>query len=274
MTPGANACEACWWKSETMVGRIVPLEGVTNFRDYGGYAAADGARVRRGVLWRSGQHVAASDADLDRIAGLQLATVIDLRGKAERALNPCRRPAGFAARVLFSDGETAGLASHIDAGQGAMDIVGARAAMRRLYAEMPYRPTLVEVLRGYFAALAAGEGASLVHCFAGKDRTGFAVAMTHHALGVHRDDAVSDYLLTNLAMAGRTFPGNAGSDSSKYSHLSPEAMQALGGVAAEYLDSAFTALHESHGSADAYLADVLGVDAAVRDVMRAHLLEG
>jgi len=254
--------------------RIVPLEGITNFRDYGGYAGADGARLKRGVLWRSGQHVAASDGDLAQIGGLGLATVIDLRGKSERELNPCRRPERFGARVLFSDGETAGLASHIDAGREAMDVAGARAAMCRLYAEMPWRPNLVEVLRGYFAALAGGEGASLVHCFAGKDRTGFAVSLAHHVLGVHPDDAVADYLLTNEAMAGRTFPGNAGSDSSKYSHLSPEAMQALGGVAAEYLASARAALAQSHGSTDGYLAEVLGVDAAARDAMRAHLLEG
>jgi protein tyrosine/serine phosphatase len=253
--------------------RILLLEGVNNFRDYGGYAVSGAGRVKRGVLWRSGQHVAASDADLEVIAGLGLATVTDLRGDSERALNPCRRHAGFAAQVLHCEGETTGLASHFDAGAGVMTEQDARAAMCRLYAEMPYRPNLVAVLRRHFAALAAGEGASLIHCFAGKDRTGFSVALTHHVLGVHPDDAAADYLLTNVAMAGRQFRGNPGQDASKYAGMSEAASKALGGVSTEFLDAAFAATRDSHGSVDGYLEEVLAVDEAARDRMRQALIE-
>lgn len=254
--------------------RILPLEGINNFRDYGGYGVAGGGRVKRGALWRSGQHVAASDKDLDAVAALRLATVIDLRGDSERLANPCRRPQGFAAQVLKCEGETAGLASHIDAAAGALTEQDARAAMCRLYAEMPYRPNLVAVLRLYFAALAQGEGASLIHCFAGKDRTGFAVAITHHTLGVHPDDSMQDYLLTNVATEGRPIPGSAGEDKEKYAMLSEAASRALMGVDAEYLDAAFAAMRESHGSVDAYLKDVLGVDDALRARIVAALIEG
>ena len=256
------------------VARVLELEGVNNFRDYGDYAVAGGGRVRAGVLWRSGQHVGASDADLDVIAGLGLATVTDLRGDSERSLNPCRRPAGFAAEVLTCDGETAALASHIDAAADVVTEADARTAMCRLYTGMPYRPNLVAVLRRHFAALAAGGSGSLIHCFAGKDRTGVSVALTHHVLGVHPDDAVADYLLTNAAMQGRQFAGKPGKDSAKYAALSPEASRALGGVSAEYLAAAFAAMRESHGTVDAYLAEVLGVDAALRERIRAALIEG
>ncbi|MBW8753122.1 MAG: tyrosine-protein phosphatase [Sphingomonadales bacterium] len=254
--------------------RILALEGVNNFRDYGDYAVTGGGRVKRGVLWRSGQHVAASDADLDVIAGLGLAVVTDLRGDSERALNPCRRHASFAAQVLTCDGETAALASHIDAAAGVVSEADARGAMCRLYAEMPYRPNLVAVLRRHFAALAEGEGTSLIHCFAGKDRTGMSVALTHHVLGVHRDDAMSDYLLTNTAMAGRQFRGNAGTDASKYAGLSEAASRALGGVSAEFLEAGFAGMRASHGTVDAYLADVLGVDAPMRERICEALIEG
>lgn len=150
--------------------RVLTLEGINNFRDYGDYVVAGGERVKKGALWRSGQHVFASDADLVTIASLGLATVTDLRGDSERELNPCRRHEGFAAEVLKCEGETAALASHIDAAVGVIDETGARAAMRRLYAEMPYRPNLVSVMRRHFAALGERDGASLIHCFAGKDR--------------------------------------------------------------------------------------------------------
>jgi protein tyrosine/serine phosphatase len=253
--------------------RILPLEGVNNFRDYGGYAVADGGRVKRAALWRSGQHVAASDEDLEAIAALRIATVIDLRGENERQTNPCRRHQDFSAQVLICEGENASLSSHIDAGAGVVSEEDARAAMRRLYAEMPYRPNLVGVLRHYFAALAERDGASLIHCFAGKDRTGFAVALTHHTLGVHYDDAMQDYLLTNEATRGRDIPGNAGAESQKYSSLSEAASNALRGVSPEYLDAAFDAMRDSHGSADAYLAEVLGVDEALRTRLRGRLIE-
>lgn len=252
--------------------RILTLEGVNNFRDYGDYPVAGGGRVKPGVLWRSGQHVAASDADLEVIAGLRLVTVTDLRGDSERSLNPCRRHPSFSAQVLFSEGETTGLASHLDAAKGVTTEADARAAMCRLYAEMPYRPNLVSVLRRHFAALARGEGASLIHCFAGKDRTGFSVALTHHVLGVHPDDAVADYLLTNAAMAGRHFRGNPGQDSAKYAGLSEAASRALGGVSAEYLEAGLAATRDSHGSVDGYLEHVLGVDAAVRERIREALI--
>jgi len=89
--------------------RVLTLQGVHNFRDYGGYAAA-GGRVKRGLLWRSGQHVDASAADLAAIDALGLAHVIDLRGNAERTNAPCARAPGFCAEVHFYDGETAYLA--------------------------------------------------------------------------------------------------------------------------------------------------------------------
>ena len=53
---------------------MLDLEGVYNFRDYGGYPVAGGGRLKRGLLWRSGQHHDATDADLERIAALKLAS--------------------------------------------------------------------------------------------------------------------------------------------------------------------------------------------------------
>jgi protein tyrosine/serine phosphatase len=255
------------------VDRLLALEGVNNFRDYGDYAVVGGGRVKRGVLWRSGQHVGASDADLEVIAEIALAVVTDLRGDSERQLNPCRRHADFAAEVLTCDGETAALASHIDASRGVVTEVDARAAMCRLYAEMPYRPNLVVVLARHFDVLAQGRGASLIHCFAGKDRTGVSVALAHHILGVHPDDAMADYLLTNSAMVGRQFRGNSGKDSAQYASLSEAASKALGGVDASYLEAGFAAMRDSHGSVDGYLAEVLGVDAAMQERIRGALVE-
>src|SRR3546814_16011224 len=125
---------------------------------------------------------------LAAIDALGIETIIDLRGDDEREAHPCRRSGNFAGRVLFADGITAGLAPHLQAAGGAIDVGTARARMIDTYAGMPYRPALVATLRLYLAALAEYDAPSLFHCFAGKDRPGFAVAIVHPLPGVHDDN--------------------------------------------------------------------------------------
>jgi protein-tyrosine phosphatase len=62
-----------------MNSRILPLEGVDNFRDYGDYQTAAGRRIHPGRLYRSANHAAATDADLEAIGALGLAVIVDLR---------------------------------------------------------------------------------------------------------------------------------------------------------------------------------------------------
>ena len=261
-----------------MDDRLLPLEGIRNFRDYGGYAGADGAKIKRGMLWRSGHHCEATPGDLERVHALGLATVFDLRGDSERALYPCLRHPGFTAEVRFEPGETAGLsgaAAHEAAGQGVRTGEEARQAMVRLNEGMPWRPVLVATLKLHFAELAAPAGPSLLHCVAGKDRTGLACALTHHVLGVHPDEAMADYLLTNAAIDvdervrvnGETLRERYGAE------MDDAAVRALISVAPEYLGTALTAIRERHGTIDAYLGETLGIGEAQAAAIRASLLE-
>ena len=181
--------------------RVIELAGIHNFRDYGGYGARAG-RLRRGMLWRSGQHGEATPEDLDVVHGLRIATVIDLRGDSERRGSPCLRHDEWGGEVLFHPGETAseaGRAVHEEMARGVRTEGDARLAMLRLYETLPFRPVLVGTYRLYMKALAERESPSLLHCLAGKDRTGLAAALVHNLLGVHHDDVMADYLLTNTA---------------------------------------------------------------------------
>lgn len=229
--------------------------------------------MRSGLLFRSGEHGKATDADLEAIAQLELRHVIDLRGNSERRANPCKRPAGFDADVHFFDGETAGLAPHVEAAKDSIDAEAAHAAMERLYAQLPFRDNLIWIFRRYFNALAGGEGASVVHCLAGKDRTGMAVDLLHHVLGVHPDDAMEDYLLTNTAgnIDARVAAG-AKAVRAKYANVDEATIRVLMGVDARYLLAARKAVEDEHGSIDAFLSDVLGVDQAKREALRLHLV--
>ena len=254
--------------------RVIPLEGVHNFRDYGGYPVAGGGRLKRGLLFRSGQHVEASDTDLARIAALDLRHVIDFRGASERKTYPCRRADGFCAEVIAFEGETANLAPHVEAGDGVLTLDGAHRAMERIYRNLPNRAPVLWVMRRYFATLAEGRGASLVHCLAGKDRTGMAVALLHHALGVHWDDAMEDFLLTNTAgnIEARIAAGG-GTIRAKHGAIGDDTIRVLMGVDPRYLHAMREAVEEAHGSLDVFLADVLEVDDERREALRLHLVE-
>lgn len=253
--------------------RVVNFTGIHNFRDYGRYAVAGGGTVRRGLLWRSGQHSEASDDDLDLLDSLGLAHVFDLRSDRERVSRPCRRPVGFVAQIHTVPDTSANQAPHVSSAR--RDAETTRANMLRSYTGMPYRPLLIAMVRNMFGRLAAGDGASLVNCMAGKDRTGFAVAMVHHALGVHYDDIVADYLLTNTAgNPEERIAAGLRSVSSLIGAIEPEAARVLMGVESEYLATAWQAMQDSHGSIDAYQEDVLGVDGGLREKLRAALIEG
>lgn len=259
----------------TIRAPFLTTDAIHNFRDYGGYKTAGGGRVRSGVLFRSGHHAEASEGDLALVADLSLAHVIDLRGDNERARHTCRRPDGFAAQVHYFEGETAGLAPHLEAAEGSSNAAGAHEAMVALYGALPDRTGLNWILKRYFEALSNGDGTSLVHCAAGKDRTGIAVDLLHHVLGVHPDDAMEDYLLTNHSPRNeeRIAHGMA-LMGGKYGAKDEATMRVLMGVDAAYLDAARKSARERYGSTDAYLEQVLGVDHAKREALKAQLVDG
>lgn len=253
------------------------FEGVHNFRDFGGYAAG-ARRVKRGLLYRSANHAQASDVDLETLAALGLATIVDLRRRHERLRDPSRRWRDFAAAVIDND--------HGDPPPGEDDpyhtmlrTPGLSAGVihewnLRYYREAPFEPRHIDLFARYFAALGAGKGPVLIHCAIGRDRTGILAALTQHLLGVHHDDIVHEYLLTNdnPRLAERT------PDLIKFvaahSGRTPDAemMRALTHIQPELLATAFAEIAAQYGSTDAYIEQALGVDARTRDAIAAFVL--
>ncbi|WP_333590580.1 tyrosine-protein phosphatase [Brevundimonas sp.] len=251
--------------------RLLRLDAVDNARDYGDYATAAGRRVRPGVLFRTAHHARASDADLERMAAWGVATVVDLRRPSERSHQPSRRPAGFTGRVIEVAHDDGGEAPHLTFLK-TTDLTesSGRAFMIDTYRSMPFDPGHLDVFARYFRALGEGgdegQGAVVIHCAAGKDRTGLLAALTHRLLGVHPDDVVQDYLLTNAAvdLAGRA-PAIAKQLHAMTGRVASDAaVTAFLGVEPAYLDAAFAAVAQRHGSIETYLEQALGVDAALR----------
>lgn len=252
---------------------FLKTEGIHNFRDYGGYAVVGGGRVKKGLLFRSGQHVEASDDDLKQLEKLAIRTVIDLRGESERMRYPCRRFGGFAAEVVAHDGETSNSPPHEAAAEAGMTPPRAFERMIAVYTRMPVNPAMISMFGRYLRAIAEREGGSLVHCFAGKDRTGIAVTLLQHILGVHHDDIVAEFLLTNEApnreiLQRQSVPRME----AIYGPLDPDAVHNLLGVRPEYIETYMAEVTRDHGSLDAYLEKVIDVDEALRARLRERLV--
>ena len=256
-----------------MTGRIQRFDALDNFRDYGDYAVGAG-RVKVGRLFRSGHHARLSAPDLERLDALGIATVVDLRRPSERRAQPSKRPVGFAGLVIESRNDDGGEPPHITfLKSGDLTPDSGRRFMTGTYRRLPFEPAHLDLFGRYFTALGEGEGPVLIHCAAGKDRTGMLAALTHHVLGVSRDDMVEDYLLTNAAvdLEGRA-PVIARQLEDMSGRLpSRDAVVAFLGVEAAYLETALDEIAARHGSVDGYLEQALGVDAALRDRITARL---
>ncbi len=259
-----------------MQNRISSLTGIHNFRDYGHYKTLDGAMIRSGFLFRSGQHSDADTSDLSYVATLNLAHVVDLRGDSERVRHPCRRHEDFIASVITVPGETSGSgnAPHHEAAKGISTAREAHDAMVNLYRHMPFRANLIAIFKRYFETLAANQGPNLVHCLAGKDRTGLAVALLHDMLGVHNDDMMADYMLTNTAgnAAARIAAGAEVVRRDFGPDMTDEAVATLMSVDRAYLTTAFAVIRDTHGSLSAYRDTVLGVTRDQENKIKAAVL--
>jgi protein-tyrosine phosphatase len=250
--------------------RITPLDGVHNFRHFHGYAGHDGASVREG-LFRSGHLSRASEADRALMDKLGITVVADLRKPREREAEPSLWPDKV--RVIASDLGAGGEPPHLAfLRKGDHSEQAVRDYMLSAYRRIPMESGNQEVYREAYKALANGEADTgfLVHCAAGKDRTGIFCALILDELGVDRDTVMEDYLLTNQAVDfDAIIPRIQERTRDQLGQVMPAPlMQIFLGVDADYLAQAF----ETMGSVEAYVRDHLGISDAEREALRQRWL--
>jgi protein-tyrosine phosphatase len=251
--------------------RCLPFQGAQNFRDYGGYATLDGRQVKWRQLFRSGQLSTLTADDIRYFESLDIRLVLDLRRDQERDSDPSLFPVTAMPKVIglsISPGSSANLFDGMIKGDMSReDMVGCMRAINRelaLEQAQTYRQMFRHLLNQQ-------QGASLVHCAAGKDRTGFAAAMILAALGVSRETILQDYMLTasyfsvdaEIERISRKYqwPGDINS------------MRPLLEVREDYLQSAFAAIDEEFASLDNYLCEALGVGESERAYLRDRYLD-
>lgn len=256
--------------------RLRPLDTVFNLRDFGGYAGADGRAVVTGRLFRSAHLAKVSEAEAAVLDGLQLDYVADFRHAPERVKQPSVWSGGAVVLTQPAGDETLEVAPHEAFVREHMHSPeDARGYMMRSYAKRLSDPSFIALHRAALEGMTAqGQGdmppGILVHCAAGKDRTGTFVALVQKLLGVSEDDVMADYLLTREAVDIEAILEPAAAMYSKR-HGRPftaDTLRPMFGVDADYLDAAFAPI----GPVEAYATDVLGLSEAQLDTLRARYL--
>ena len=256
--------------------RLLNFEGISNFRDLGGYSTQDGRRVKWGKLYRSGTFAEASRADLAGLSALSLETFIDFRSELEKTEEPNRlpEPPGFTVIDIpvLDDGNKALVGEIMDRIEsGNFDGFDPNQAM--LTANRQFASEFTPQFREFVHTVLQADGAPIVwHCSAGKDRSGFAAAILLRILDVPPATIMQDYMASRApALASRKgqlrmlelFKGEEAASK----------LAILMGVEEAWLEAAFAQIDATWSSFDNYVETGLQLNAADIRRLRDNLLE-
>ena len=249
--------------------RNYDFQSIYNFRDFGGYAGLDGRRVKTGRLFRSAHLAALSPEDLTAIGDLDINLVVDLRYAPERAKQPSRFPEPRPHVHEYpdaADAKKAKVAPHEAFLEHELYTAeDAHGYMIRSYTARPHDAGFQKIFADTIRFMAASEDEAaagvLVHCAAGKDRTGTLCALIQSALGVSREDIMTDYMLTLEAVDIDKIIGPAAAMfTERYGRpIDAEAIWPMFGVTPEFLNAALDGMLDAGGSVETYLTKTLNI---------------
>lgn len=257
--------------------RVLSFQGGCNFRDIGGYRTQHGSTTRWGKVYRAGVLTYFTSDDHAPLTNLQVRAICDLRRAEEREREPTRWPDATTHALSWDDGVVTPTVRGL-AAERPRTAAGMFDAMVALYRALPV--WMGSRIAGMFDAIAKGHVPLVIHCAAGKDRTGVAVAVLLRSLGVPEETVIEDYLLTNTSGNFEEFirsrhQAQLGVTDNHTPLLSmPEDMRrVLFSADAAFLQAAFEQIDQELGGVEAYLDKTVGVSAAVRERVRQELLE-
>ncbi|KAL7697653.1 Tyrosine phosphatase family [Lotmaria passim] len=256
--------------SDLQLQRHVELEGTTNLRNLGGYHTKDGTKTTKwGVLYRSDSlaDVPADKAQSVLVNQLHIHNAYDLRADKEVTVKSYEVP-HITRHVVPID--TTHMARWVKEGEDLHSGPVTFRVMQEIYREFvrSYGPTVGAIIKGILASSPSSNNASLIHCTAGKDRTGWSVYVILSLLDIKEEEKRSDYLLTNAYFKtpkdAYDYLGGLG--------MGPDAMKVLWSVFDEFLDAGIEELSK-FGSVEAYAKSHMGLTDDDIQQLRALLLE-
>ena len=270
--------------------RILPLEGMYNFRDLGGYPTEDGRRIKWGMLYRGDQLYNLKKEAYEAFHALNIHSVIDFRGESEYMKNP-NIPAEVYQIKQFHcipEGEAAALAGELSVmeyHQRKYDVKAIKEELQRdpdfagkpmirQQIEFTRKPRSIEAFYDTIQVMADIQNAPVYfHCRGGKDRTGYAAMLLLALLGADESIIMYDYMLTKRAREKKNqlylenFRKMANGDEAV-----AQVLLSYFDTREDYLKAAIDEIHKSYSSIREYAVQKMGIsEKTIRDLKNNYL---
>ena len=236
--------------------RLLPMDGAHNTRELGGYKTTDGKSVKWGMLYRSDKLSDISDTDQEYLQDLGIKKIIDFRSKEEKEEDPDIIPKGidYIEMPISVDGAMRSKIEAVLKGETNKDVKSFL-----IDANKEFVSNYTDVYEDFLRNLIDDDGPALFHCTAGKDRAGFAAAITLIALGVSKEDVIDDYMKTNQFTKERIEEIIGQIELMTLYQTDAEILRPLLGVEREYIETAFQTAEEKYGSLENFIRDGLNI---------------
>lgn len=265
------------YKDEIIGERVMPLEGLCNFRDLGGIESEDGRKVKWNKFFRAEQLSGLTKSDMEFLNSIGIKTILDYRSKSEVDKNPDPEIKGatyinISGLDVPSNKETDNFdmihfiknASKIKEFGNPIEFLG-NGYTKMVFNNNAFKKLIDCILNEEMLPI-------IQHCTAGKDRTGMGSALILLALGVSEENVIDDYLATNV------YREKANNEAKKQlgdvlkSKDSEEMFDAMMQVRREYIENAFKVIKEKYNTIDNYLEKEYDLTSEKRKILQDRYL--
>ena len=251
--------------------RLLPMDGSHNTRELGGYKTTDGKSIKWGMLFRSDKLSDISKADQAYLQNLGIKKIIDFRSKEEKAEDPDIVPKGisYIEMPISVDGAMRSKIEAVLKGETNKEVKSFL-----IDANKEFVSDYNGVYEDFLKNLIDDDGPALFHCTAGKDRAGFAAAITLIALGVSKEDVIKDYMKTNQFTEERIEEIIGQIELMTLYQTDAEVLRPLLGVEREYIETAFQTAEDEYGSLMNFIRHGLNISDDDLQKLRTKFLKG
>ena len=251
--------------------RLLPMDGSHNTRELGGYKTTEGKSVKWGMLFRSDKLSDISETDQKYLQALGIEKIVDFRSEEEKTEDPDVIPAGisYVEMPISVDGAMRSKIEAVLKGETDKEVESFL-----IDANREFVTNYTGVYENFLRGLIDEDAPTLFHCTAGKDRAGFAAAITLIALGVSKADVINDYMKTNAFTQERIEEILGQIKLMSLYQADVEILRPLLGVEQIYIETAFKTAEEKYGSLENFIRVGLNISDADIKKLRNKFLEG
>jgi len=255
---------------QTEEHRLLPMDGSHNTRELGGYKTTDGKTIKWGKLFRSDKLSDISKTDQAYLQNLGIKKIVDFRSEQEKAEDPNIIPTGisYVEMPISVDGAMRSKIEAVLKGETDREVQSFL-----IDANKEFVTNYADVYENFLRGLIDEDAPTLFHCTAGKDRAGFAAAITLIALGVSKEDVINDYMKTNAFTQERIEEILGQIELMSLYQSDVEILRPLLGVEQIYIETAFRTAEKKYGSLENFIRNGLNISDEDIQKLRNKFLE-